>query len=291
MPHSPGKQPPAPRPQAPPDGTRLESDEEIHQALQARLAQIQGKGPPVCGKQQAPPPPEPETPAERPQQRPPMAMLCILDDARADGEWVRLRGDRCLLGRVEGDVRIPHDVLMSGRHAEIVRQKSKDGYRWVLTDLESTNGSWVRIGNTVLRPANELLIGRGHYRFEVSGAGQAPTAPPAGSAGGTLAWVPELTQIAPTSLLDITPGGAGQRYPLTVAEYWIGRDPKACVIARLDDPVANPRHARLHRDARGQWHVENNRSVNGLWLRVEEIPLGTTCQLRLGEQRFLFRVL
>jgi hypothetical protein len=280
------------RPPAPVEATRLESDDEIRQALQARLAQLQPKPATGRGRQASPPPAaEPETPAEKPQQRPPMGLLCILDDGKLDGEWVRLRGDRCLIGRVEGDVRIPHDVLMSSRHAELVRQKARDGHRWVLTDLQSRNGTWVRIGSSVLRDQNELVIGRGQYRFEAGTApaaavATAPTAPP----GATIGWAAGPTGLGVAALVDVTPGGTGQRYALTQPEYWVGRDAKACAIARPDDPFANPRHARLHRDARGQWHVDNNRSVNGLWLRIDEIPLGATCQFRLGEQRFLFRV-
>jgi pSer/pThr/pTyr-binding forkhead associated (FHA) protein len=287
----------SPRGQAPTDATRLESDDEIRHALQARLAQLKGKvpsggrskpGAPVAGVPVAEP--EPDTPAEKPQQRPPLALLCILDDGKLDGEWVRLRGDRCLIGRVEGEVIIPHDPLVSSRHAEIVRQKHKDGYRWVLTDLQSRNGTWVRIGNTVLRDQNELLIGRSQFRFEASGAAPAAPATPAAPAGATLAWPSGSLALPGAALVDITPGGTGQRIPLTQAEYWIGRDPRQCAVARPDDPFANPRHARLHRDGRGQWFVENNKSVNGLWLRIDEIPLGGTCQFRLGEQRFLFRV-
>jgi pSer/pThr/pTyr-binding forkhead associated (FHA) protein len=280
------------RPPAPVEATRLESDDEIRQALQARLAQLQPK-PATTGRGwQATPPPaaEPETPAEKPQQRPPLGLLCILDDGKLDGEWVRLRGDRYLIGRVEGDVRIPHDVLMSSRHAELVRQKARDGHRWVLTDLESRNGTWVRIGSSVLRDQNELVIGRGQYRFEAGTAPAAVAAAPTAPPGATIGWAAGPTGLGVAALVDVTPGGTGQRYSLTQPEYWIGRDPKACAIARPDDPFANSRHARLHRDARGQWHVDNNRSVNGLWLRIDEIPLGATCQFRLGEQRFLFRV-
>jgi hypothetical protein len=94
------------------------------------------------------------------------------------------------------------------------------------------------------------------------------------------------------SLVDVTQGTAGQCFPLTLPEYWIGRDARACAIARPDDPFLSDRHARLYRDAHGQWHAENNKSLNGLWFRVTEpMPLGTACQFRLGEQRFLFRVL
>jgi hypothetical protein len=89
----------------------------------------------------------------------------------------------------------------------------------------------------------------------------------------------------------MAPTGPVQRFPLTLPEYWIGRDAQACPIARAGDMLASPRHARLYRDAKGQWHIENNNSLNGLWLRVEEITLGSACQFRFGEQKFLFRVL
>jgi hypothetical protein len=287
--------PQSPRPPGAPEETRLESDDEIRQALEARLAQRHGKGP-ARGRPVAAPP-EPDAVAERPEQRPPMALLCILDDGKADGELVRIRADRTVLGRVEGDVRIPHDGLMSGRHAEIVRQPARDGWRWVLTDLKSTNGTWIRIGSTQLRHQNEFMVGHGHYRFEVAPAATAPTAatapvlpePPAG--GGTLAWASSPVVATAAALVDLTPGSPGQRFALTAAEYWIGRDAHACLIARPDDTHASPRHARLHRDARGHWTIDNHRSTNGLWLRVDDIPLGANCQFRLGEQRFLFRVL
>jgi pSer/pThr/pTyr-binding forkhead associated (FHA) protein len=298
MPQPPGRRP-GKRPPAEAEGTRLESDEEIREAIRARAAQRKGKAPaapPVPVGKAVPvavavePEPEPDTPHERPQQRPPMALLCILDDGKQDGEFVRLRGDRCLLGRADGDVRIPHDLMMSGRHAEIVRQKTKEGgHRWVLVDLESTNGSWVRVGRTILHDQAEILIGRGQYRFE---AGSAETAAaPVTSTETTRAYVPGAAGALLPSLVEVTPAGPGPRYPLTQAEYWVGRDPRACAIARPDDPVVSPRHARLYRDPRGQWYAENNKSVNGLWLRVDEIPLGATCQFRMGEQRFLFRVL
>ena len=41
-----------------------------------------------------------------------MATLCILDDGRDDGEWVRIRGDKVVIGRNEGDICIPHDTMI-----------------------------------------------------------------------------------------------------------------------------------------------------------------------------------
>jgi pSer/pThr/pTyr-binding forkhead associated (FHA) protein len=287
----PGNRAPEPR-----ESTRLESDEEIRQALQARQARLSAQAkPPALGapaKAQPPTPAEVEAQAERPVQRPPLAFLCVLDDGKLDGELVRLRAERTVIGRTDGDVRVPHDGLISGQHAEIVRQLGPKGWRWLLVDLQSTNGTFVRIGSTLLRHGNELLLGSGRYRFEAgaaeSGAAAAEQTAPRQT---TQAWSNEPMRHLVPSLVEITPAGPVQRHSLTLPEYWIGRDPAGCSIARPDDVLASARHARLYRDANGQWHVENNKSLNGLWLRIAEpMPLGGTCQFRLGEQRFIFRV-
>jgi hypothetical protein len=274
---------------APVEGTRLESDEEIQQALQARRARLSARK--AAGQPPAVAPAEVEARSERPVLRPPVALLCILDDGKSDGEWVRLRADVTLIGRTEGDVRVPHDGLISGRHAQLVRQRGPNGCRWALVDLQSTNGTFVRIGSSILRNENELIVGSGRYRFE---AGPPPAAvdPPGAPPQTTQAWAgaAPLRSLVP-SLVELAPAGPLTRFALTLPEYWIGRDAGACAVARPDDVLVNARHARLHRDAKGQWHVENNRSLNGLWLRITEpMPLGGACQFRLGEQRFLFRV-
>ena len=92
--------------------------------------------------------------------------------------------------------------------------------------------------------------------------------------------------------VDDGDAGLGQRFPLTLAEYWIGRDAQGCAIARPDDSLVNARHARLHRDAHGQWHLQNNKSLNGVWERVlDQVKLTSKCWFRLGEQLFQFQVL
>jgi len=68
-----------------------------------------------------------------------MAVLTVCDDGKADGELVRVRRDRLVIGRGDGDVRIPHDAMMSTRHAEIVsRSGSEQLGGWVVADLQST---------------------------------------------------------------------------------------------------------------------------------------------------------
>jgi hypothetical protein len=273
------------------EGTRLESDEEIRQALQARRARLatrpQVAPPGTAARGPVAVPAEVEAQAERPVLRPPIALLCILDDGRANGEWVRLRSDVTVLGRTEGNVLIPHDGLASSRHAEIVRQRTPTGYRWLLADLQSTNGTFLRITSTILHNDNEVLIGGGRYRFE-AGVAASPAAPPS----TTQPWpgiAPIRSQVP--SLVELSPAGPVCRHTLTRPEYWIGRDAQLCAIARPGDALVNARHARLYRDANGVWRIENNKSLNGLWLRIADpMPLGPSCQFRVGEQRFLFRV-
>src|SRR5262249_49442243 len=153
----------------PREATYLESDEEIRAALRQRASRVAKTG---AVPASAPPPPsgaarlDAETRPERPQDRPPLALICIVDDGQSEGEWVRLRGDRYPIGRTEGVICIPHDGLMSGRHAELVRQKTPQGYRWLLLDQKSTNGTFVRVGSSVLANQAEFIIGRGRFRFE-----------------------------------------------------------------------------------------------------------------------------
>jgi pSer/pThr/pTyr-binding forkhead associated (FHA) protein len=299
MPPNQGRPSPAQRPPTALEGTRLESDDEIRQALQARRARLSAQAPtapagaPAKGPAAAPVEVEVEAQPERPVLRPPVALLCVLDDGQSDGEWVRLRADATVIGRTDGDIRLPHDGLVSGRHAQVIRQRGPNGYRWALVDLQSTNGTFVRVGSTILRHENEVLIGSGRYRFE---AGVPPVLPPPEAPGAapqtTQAWsgAAPVRSLVP-SLVELSPAGPVQRFTLTLPEYWIGRDARTCALARPDDVLVSARHARLYRDAKGQWHVENNKSLNGLWLRiVEPMPLGGACQFRVGEQRFLFRV-
>jgi hypothetical protein len=218
-----------------------------------------------------------------------MALLCILDDGKQEGEWVRLRAARTSIGRSEGDVRIPHDVQMSARHAEIIREQTATGWRWLLQDAGSTNGTFVRVGNTILRNLSELRIGQGRYRFE--SAMSTPNAAMAVEiAAATQLPQPAAIGSLVPSLVEIAAAGPQQRFRLTLPEYWFGRDPAQAGIVRADDPFVDARHARFFRDKSGHWQVSNNDSINGLWLRIKTIPLDKACQFLLGEQRFIFRV-
>ena len=145
--------------------TIIESDEDVRGAL--------GSGPTRSGA----------VSPWRPVQRQPVGLLTVCDDGRPDGQVVRIRADRFVIGRTEGDLTIPHDALMSTRHAAVTRQQVGGAWRWVVTDLQSTNGLFVRLSRTLLKDGREFLAGDGRYRFD------APD-DPAGGLDGTLDYKP-----------------------------------------------------------------------------------------------------
>jgi pSer/pThr/pTyr-binding forkhead associated (FHA) protein len=224
----------------------------------------------------------------RPTLRPPVALLTVCDDGKSDGEVIRLRADRFIIGRTDGDLLIPHDALISGRHVEITRQRLGDKYRWVVTDLQTTNGLFIRVSRAALVDRAEFLVGRGRYRMELPAAVPPNTVddlPAAGPSDSTRPWGADAPPPQHATLVEVLGPGAGARVLLTQAECWVGSDP-ACVVCRPDDPFVEPRHARLYRDAAGVWHAVNNKSINGLWLKAPQMTVEDGCLFQIGEQRF-----
>ena len=235
----------------------------------------------------------------RPRQRPPMALLCILFDGEHGGEWLALRSNRYVIGRLEGDIRISHDTQISGKqHAEITRIPTASGFTWQLADLGSTNGTFVMVNRATLVHHQELIFGQTRYRFDDSSQVLLP--PAAEPAGDPLATVrpgtpaPSRnsgTAVAP-ALVEVSTNGDGPRVVLVRSDYWIGRDPVVCAIVPGEDPFVSPKHAHLFRGADGRWQVENNQSRNGVWLRLNKpAQVKSFCQFLLGEQRFILKSL
>lgn len=75
-----------------------------------------------------------------------------------------LWGDEVVLGREEGDIVFRDDAFMSRRHAAV----TWDGRRATLTDLGSSNGTFVRLtGPTAVRNNDQLRMGDQLFRFEL----------------------------------------------------------------------------------------------------------------------------
>jgi pSer/pThr/pTyr-binding forkhead associated (FHA) protein len=67
------------------------------------------------------------------------------------------------LGRERGDILFPEDGYVSGLHCRL----SWDGRKLFLTDLGSSNGTFVRVGETDLRAGDVLLMGQQLFRVAV----------------------------------------------------------------------------------------------------------------------------
>ncbi len=276
----------APRPAVERSGTVIETDEEVREAI----AGLKGAAPiPVAAAAPARP-----TSLFRPTSRPPVAMLTVQDDGRNEGEVIRIRQPRFVIGRSEGDLTIPIDGRISSRHVEITLQSVGGLHRWVVTDLQSTHGMFVRVTRTVLADKSEFLVGGGRYRLDApQHAGDATAdymAAAPTNTGETRGWDSGPTPFRPPALTELLGNEIGNRLLLVKPEYWIGSDP-TCAVCRPDDPFCEPRHVRLFRGTRSNWHAEHSKTQNGLWLRMSQIVAESMIQFQVGEQRFRLKVL
>jgi pSer/pThr/pTyr-binding forkhead associated (FHA) protein len=279
----------------------IETDEDIRQAL---LSNFKGR-PPGQDTQDEPAPtapaPRPARPAQpagratstyRPTARPPIPILTVFDDGKPDGEVIRIRDQRFVIGRTEGDLKIPIDGRISARHVEITHQVIGGLHRWVVTDLQSSHGMFVRVSRTPLADKAEFLVGNGRYRLEIPQAEPGATVDYASGQADhseTAGWNDGPGPFRPPALTELLGKEIGNRTLLVKPEYWIGSDP-SCAICRADDPFCEPRHARVFRGPKGNWHAEHNKTPNGLWLRMSQITVESTLQFQIGEQRFRIKV-
>jgi pSer/pThr/pTyr-binding forkhead associated (FHA) protein len=80
-----------------------------------------------------------------------------------DGSAFPLFGDAVILGRERGDILFPEDGYVSGTHARL----SYRGGRYFLADLNSSNGSFMRIrGERTVRSGTFLLMGQQLFRAQ-----------------------------------------------------------------------------------------------------------------------------
>jgi pSer/pThr/pTyr-binding forkhead associated (FHA) protein len=268
------------------EATRLETDEEVRQALM----KYRPAKPPRAAAHREPAPADDSPPLFRPTERSATPLLLVYDDGAEEGEWIRIRKDEFTIGRTEGDLVIAHDGQMSGRHAQLRCTVAKEKRRWQLVDLNSTNGTYARVSHALLEHGQEFVIGRTRFRFEQP----RPVDPPKQSAGpaegATRPWQSNAHKGLAPALVEVRAGGDGPRLIITENEIWIGKDANYCQWVLTDDPFASARHARVYRDKSDRWVVENNKSLNGVWLRIKRLAIYDTCRFLVGEQQFLMRI-
>ncbi len=239
----------------------------------------------------------------RPVNRPPTLILCALDDgSRDEGEWHRVRKPEFRIGRTPGDADHPNDIVIandngvSSIHVEIKLRIEEGRYRYYLRDWPSRNGTFVRVSRAALKPNQELLIGA--RRYFLSGGeptGNKPSADPANlsPSKATRGWEDlsgvDLSQFVP-KLIEMTPRGNGREFSLIEGENLLGSDDSRCQVTITGDPFVSGTHARILKDKKQRWVIENLGSLNGIWLRIDEMALDTGGEFQIGEQRFLVKI-
>ncbi len=199
----------------------------------------------------------------RPLARPATPWLRVLDDSQIQGEVIRIRQTSFVLGGRLGDLVVAHDPAIDPVHAEI-RYEPERG-RWLLRDLNSRTGTFVRVQRLRLRHEDWVILGRTHFQFREDAAHG-----------------PHLRILTTTAQTN------PQTVPLAGREvHVIGRD-AACDI-NLPDGLLNARHARLARDEQqNRWFLEDLQTINGVWASVRKVPLQGDSIFQIGEQRFIF---
>jgi hypothetical protein len=277
--------PPKPSPPQPPVKSPEPSSGSVEQFLKAAMPDAGGSEPkpPTETMRVASPERVATRPAMpfRPMSRPKVAMLTVCDDGKTEGEVIRIRRHRFLIGRTKGDLCIPIDGRMSARHIEITLQTiGGSHHRWVVTDLQSTHWLFVRVSRSRLADRSEFLAGSGRYLFEAPHyAGEATTDEVAAESNfsQTHGWADASNTFRLPALTELLGHEIGNRLLLDKAEYWIGAEP-SCAICRPNDLFCEPRHVRICRKANGTWHAENNKTQNGLWVRMPQIIVESVAQ-------------
>jgi hypothetical protein len=81
-----------------------------------------------------------------------------------DGNAYLLKGDAMVIGRERGDITFPEDGYVSGAHLQVASLNGEI----VMTDLGSSNGTFVRIAEEERVPAGSfVLVGQQLFRIEV----------------------------------------------------------------------------------------------------------------------------
>ena len=269
--------------------TVLESLESIMESLQASRGQT--PKPVVRTAQEPTPPPVSNKPGDdsaafKPTVRPPTPRLTILNDGEAVvGQTIWLREPLTVIGRTAGHIRIPHDPLVSGTHAEIVREGTAAPYRWILRDLGSSNSTFVSCAKGVMRPDIILILGSRRFRFR--GPAIAPPASASQNPGTVRADSREVLATLWPSLVEMTPAASPLEIHLRGVNLSVGR-PGFGNDIELDDPLIAKHHAQIVRQPSGEWRIDSKRSKNGVWIQTSAIKLSGLCRFQCGEQRFLF---
>jgi pSer/pThr/pTyr-binding forkhead associated (FHA) protein len=98
------------------------------------------------------------------------ARLCQRTTAGVTRDVFHLHKPETVLGRESGDIVFTDDPFLSRRHASITVERKGDAVEGTLSDLESSNGTFLRIHAEVeLHHGDEIRVGQQLFRIDLSG--------------------------------------------------------------------------------------------------------------------------
>ena len=196
--------------------------------------------------------PEPAAPADKvaatsgitkaPPQTTPTVQIYRVDPSGLH-EPATIKGSMFTFGRKACDFSLPHDDLVSGRHASIVHNSRANAYE--LRDEGSETGTWIRLRRpSVIQPGTLLSVGRQRLYLGLDEAG-----------GGEL-------QIFHHDVYDERVA----TYPLPEGVTVVGRNAPVTIAA--DDRALSRRHVAFVRKGQ-EVEVRDLQSANGTLLRLK----------------------
>ncbi|MFO0592211.1 MAG: FHA domain-containing protein [Polyangiaceae bacterium] len=223
----------------------------------------------------------------------PRGRLVVIEADGSEGMTFTLHDRPVDIGRSEGDILVKEDPYVSPRHARLV----PDGNRWIVRDLASTNGVYLRLKKAyLLQDADLLLLGQEVLQFQLvsepeKGLGHA-------SQHGTLLFGSPITSRSARLCQRTVEGIVRDVYHLHRDETIIGRETGDIVFTA--DPFLSRRHAMIRRalarkenagraGSRWDFTLTDLDSSNGTFVAIRnEVALQHGDFVRVGQH--LFRV-
>jgi pSer/pThr/pTyr-binding forkhead associated (FHA) protein len=221
-----------------------------------------------------------------------LGRVTVLLDDGTEGPSFPIFGEQLDIGREEGGVLLDTDRFVSPRHARL----SRVGGVWVLRDLASTNGVYVRVrGSHPLRDGDLLLLGLQVLQFRLMSEAERGLGP--GEEHGTLLFGSPAPHAWARLSQRTVEGVARDVFHLTHDETVLGREQGDIVFTQ--DPFLSRRHAQVLRDGRAasassaassagaratQPTIVDLDSSNGVYLRLRgETPVASGSLFRVGQ--------
>lgn len=223
----------------------------------------------------------------RPVRRSCYPQLIIRDDGGSgSGEVIRLRTGSLAIGRSEGDLTFPSESLMSAQHCRFrMIQQSARQVGWVIEDLQSRHGTYLRCAEVLLSPGMEFILGGTRFRLLGTNVPVEFSSNPA-----TSFYFSNSVETSAEQRLEVCSFAVDQ------TTSYISLNQKVIEIGRLThpnlatDPFIEPIHIKLEKVSNGCWKATDCKSLNGLWVRIVSAQLQHGSQVAAGEQQFVFQL-